>query len=230
MTSQRTLLLWVVGFAAVAAALGYALVAPRTAAEPDGLAPGEWFVDRATESGLEFVHENGMSGAMLFPEIMGPGVGLLDYDNDGDLDVFLAQGRMLVTEGGSPSPGGRLFRNDLAGSSGQTTLRFTDVTDPSRIAATEYGMGVATGDYDNNGCVDLYLTNFGRNQLFRNNCDGTFTDVSTRSGTEDSLPHAFPATTRSSERRTIARRTCTRRNRATCSGITATAHSPTSRR
>jgi hypothetical protein len=65
-------------------------------------------------------------------------------------------------------------------------LRFTDVTEASGINANGYGMGVATGDYDNDGCVDLYVTALGRNQLFRNNCDGTFTDVSKASGTDDS--------------------------------------------
>ena len=74
---------------------------------------------------------------------------------------------------------GRLYRNDLVvNPDGTRTLRFTDVTDASGIKARGYGMGVATGDFNNDGCVDLYLTNLGPNQLFRNNCDGTFTDVS----------------------------------------------------
>jgi hypothetical protein len=152
-----------------------------------------WFIDRAAESGLDFTHFNGMSGAMFYPELMAPGVGLLDYDNDGDLDVFIVQGQML---GGRPvsaarfSPKGplkgRLFRNDLeVHSDGSRTLRFTDVTEASGINATGYGMGVAVGDYNNDGCIDLYVTALGRNQLFRNNCDGTFTDVSTVSRTDD---------------------------------------------
>ena len=73
-------------------------------------------------------------------------------------------------------------------------MRFTDVTDVSGIEAREYGMGVAAGDFTNDGCIDLYLTNFGPNQLFRNNCDGTFTDVSRASGTAHpgwSVPAAF---------------------------------------
>jgi hypothetical protein len=90
----------------------------------------------------------------------------------------------LVQPPGQPLEG-RLFRNDLkVEADGGRTLRFTDVTDRSGIAARVYGMGAAAGDFDNNGCVDLYLTNFGPNQLFRNNCDGTFTDVSKQSGTE----------------------------------------------
>ena len=69
--------------------------AQSPAPQTDSLHTIEWFVDRAGESGLQFVHFNGMSGALYFPEIMGPGVGLLDFDNDGDLDVFLPQGQML---------------------------------------------------------------------------------------------------------------------------------------
>ena len=172
--------------------------AQRTAAEGDP----EWFVDRAQATGLDFVHFNGMSGGFYQPEIMAPGVGLFDYDNDGDLDVYLVQGQMLgtgktfsqaVLPPKEPLPlRGRLYRNDLdiAG----RTLRFTDVTERSGLDARGYGMGVAAGDYNNDGCVDLYLTNFGPNQLFRNNCDGTFTDVSRASGVAGagwSVPAAF---------------------------------------
>ena len=146
--------------------------------------------------GLDFVHFNGMSGALYYAEHMGPGVALFDYDNDGDLDVFIPQGQMLGTgkkleQALFPPKGplplkGRLFRNDLqVNADGTRTLRFTDVTDASGLNANGYGMGVATGDYDNDGCVDLYVTALGRNQLFRNNCNGTFTDVSKESRTDD---------------------------------------------
>ena len=80
---------------------------------------------------------------------------------------------------------GRLFRNDLSTVDGAPSLRFTDVTAASGIESPGYGMGAAAGDVDNDGCVDLYLTNLGPNQLFRNNCDGTFTDRSRASGTDD---------------------------------------------
>jgi hypothetical protein len=164
----------------------------------------EWFVDQAQATGLDFVHVNGMSGGFYIAEILAPGVALFDYDNDGDLDVFLVQGRMLGSTASinqAPSarretpPGGRLFRNDLeVHADGTRTIHFTDVTPDSGIVATEYGMGVAAADYDNDGCVDLYLTNYGRNQLFHNNCNGTFTDVSKSSGTDVvgwSVPAAF---------------------------------------
>jgi hypothetical protein len=152
-------------------------------------AAAEWFVEAAADAGISFVHFNGMSGAYYFPEVMPPGVGLFDYDNDGDLDVYLVQGRPL----GSGTPlnppqaplTGRLLRNDLqVAADGRRTLRFTDVTDGSGIHAAGYGMGVAAGDIDNDGWTDLYLTHVGRNQLFRNNGNGTFSDVSARSGTD----------------------------------------------
>ncbi len=148
----------------------------------------EWFTEGAEASGLTFVHFNGMSGKFLYPELMAPGVALFDYDNDGDLDVFIVQGRMLGNTPlaqAQPQPveplplQGRLFRNDTAiQSDGLRTLKFTDVTVASGIRAQGYGMGVAAGDFNNDGCVDLFVTNLGPGQLLRNNCDGTFTDVS----------------------------------------------------
>ena len=171
---------------------------PRQTADASKSGAQDWFVDRAHEAGIDFVHFNGMSGEFYFPESMAPGVGLLDYDNDGDLDVYLVQGTMLGpntinTIGKAVFPPkdpsqlrGRLLRNDLTIHEGGTrTLRFVDVTESSGIDARGYGMGAAAGDFNNDGCVDLYLTNFGPNQLFRNRCDGTFTDVSKQSGTDD---------------------------------------------
>ena len=155
---------------------------------------GDLFVDRATEVGLDFVHVNGASGQFYYPEILPPGVALLDYDNDGDLDAYLVQGRTLGPDPGpadalASSPGarapsgGRLFRNDLTGGSdGRPVLRFTDATAASGIEAYGYGLGVAAGDGDNGGLVDLYLTNFGPPRLYGNNGDGTFTDRSAESG------------------------------------------------
>jgi len=149
----------------------------------------EWFVDATAEAGISFVHFNGMSGAYYFPEVMPPGVGVFDFDNDGDLDLYLVQGQRLGSGAPQQPPPealkGRLLRNDLrVAVDGTRTLRFTDVTDASGIDAAGYGMGVAAGDIDNDGWTDLYLTHFGRNQMFRNNGDGTFSDVSARSGTD----------------------------------------------
>jgi hypothetical protein len=162
----------------------------------------EWFVERAKETGLDFVHFNGMTGEYYYPEIMAPGVGLLDFDNDGDLDVYVVQGQLLgstsLTTGGPgktledalvqpASPlSDRLFRNDLTvGDDGRRTLRFTDVTESSRIDIRSYGMGVATGDFDNDGWVDIYRTGLDRGTMLRNNRDGTFSDVTSKAGTEN---------------------------------------------
>ncbi len=154
------------------------------------------FTDAAASGGLDFTHFIGATGKLYFPEIMGSGCALLDYDNDGDLDVYLPQGMLLdkgVAEKDSlfpPAvplpPTGRLFRNDLI-LDGKPTgrLRFTDVTLSSGAGVAAYGMGAATGDYDNDGDVDLYLTNFGPDVLLRNNGDGTFTDVSVAAGLGD---------------------------------------------
>jgi len=164
----------------------------RPAEQPAVVAqPLEWFVDRTEETGLTFTHFNGMTGDFYYPEVMPPGVALLDFDNDGDLDVFVIQGDMfsgkLIDSALSPpkSPlSSRLFRNDVAGPKGPG-LRFTDVTEQSRIDVRGYGMGAAAGDYDNDGCVDLYVTKLGSNQLLHNNCDGTFSDATAVSRTAD---------------------------------------------
>ena len=148
------------------------------------------FVDATDSAGLAFHHFNGMSGELYFPEMMGSGVGLLDYDGDGDLDVYLVQGHML---GGKPLSAAtfeprhsvplkdRLFRNESA----DGRLRFVDVTEASGLDATGYGMGVAVGDYDNDGRPDLYVSNFGSNQLWRNLGDGRFEDVTAAAGVDD---------------------------------------------
>ena len=166
--------------------------------DPGGQAglDGAWFTDAAAAAGLDFVHFSGASGRMFFPEIMGSGAGLFDYDNDGDLDAYFAQGRTLAAGGeeqeawfpaaGPQPPVGRLYRNELhVAADGTRTLRFTDQTDSSGIETAGYGMGVAAGDIDNDGWVDVYLTHVGPNQLFRNQGDGTFTDASSLSGTDD---------------------------------------------
>lgn len=163
------------------------------------------FLDVAAEAGLDFVHFNGMSGELYFAEIMGSGVAVLDHDRDGDLDIYCVQGHMLgdgnkvedaVLPPRQPLPlTDRLYRNDSQiGADGELVPRFVDVTERSGIGAEGYGMGVATGDFDNDGWVDLYVTNFGPNQLWHNNGDGTFTDVTERSGTGDplwSVPTSF---------------------------------------
>ncbi|NIR49649.1 CRTAC1 family protein [candidate division KSB1 bacterium] len=141
------------------------------------------------EVGLDFVHENGMSGKLYFVEMMGGGGAVFDYDNDGDLDLYLVQGHFLDPAWPGPddsTPRDRLYRNDLKmATDGTRKLHFTDVTKTSGLKATGYGMGVTTGDYNNDGWVDLYVLNWGDNQLWRNNGDGTFTDITVQSGSND---------------------------------------------
>ena len=149
------------------------------------------FTEQAAATGLAFVHTNGASGRLFYPEILPPGVALLDADADGDLDVYLTQGQPLVVapSAAAAAPrsgggGGRLFRNDLAVSAdGTRVLRFTDVTAASGLGGPAFGLGVATGDVDNDGFVDLYVTGFDGCHLYRNNGNGTFSDVTAMSGT-----------------------------------------------
>jgi hypothetical protein len=180
----------------VAAALAAALYpgpGPGAAPLDDAL-----FVEAAAASGLSFTHVTGASGQYYMAEQMGAGGALFDYDNDGDLDVFLVQSGALApagapADGAAAEPGAarqtsRLFRNDLkARPGGPPALQFTDVTEQAGIHWSGYGMGVAVADYDNDGDLDLLLTSFGPEALLRNNGNGTFTDVTAESGIGDPL-------------------------------------------
>ncbi|MCP5052737.1 MAG: CRTAC1 family protein [bacterium] len=155
------------------------------------------FTDIGKQTGLDFVHFNGMSGEFYFPEMTGQGGAVFDYDNDGDLDVYLVQGNMLgkgktfkdaLFPPRDRNPRDRLFRNDLSiDKNGKRTLRFVDVTDKAGLKNTGYGMGAAVGDIDNDGRPDLYITNYGPNQMLLNNGNGTFKDVTAATGTGDKL-------------------------------------------
>ena len=147
------------------------------------------FRDVASEAGLRFQHFTAATGEHFMPEIMGSGAALFDYDNDGDLDVYLAQGapldnskRPLFPQPAGSKPGSRLFRNMLSETG---KLQFIDVTEKAGVRFDGYAMGAATGDYDNDGFLDLYVTAFGHNVLFHNNGDGTFTDRTSQAGVDD---------------------------------------------
>jgi enediyne biosynthesis protein E4 len=169
--------------------------APATTTSTSTNAPDEpYFAERAAAIGIDFVHFNGMSGEYYYPEIMAPGVGLFDYDNDGDLDLYLVQSQMLgkgktIKDALFPPKGplkDRLYRNDLnTGPDDKKTLHFTDVTDQAGINIQTYGMGVAAGDVDNDGYVDIYRTGLTEGVLLHNNGNGTFTDVTAKSGAAD---------------------------------------------
>lgn len=167
-----------------------AVPSPKPApAGNENIAP---FVDGAADTGLVFHHENGMTGARYMVEVVGSGCALLDYDRDGDLDLFLVQGGPLGPDAGTEvsatkKPSHRLFRNDLKPTpSGDARLTFTDVSEAAGLADfRDYGMGAAAGDYDGDGWVDLLITAFGNYRLLRNTRQGTFSDETSAAGLMD---------------------------------------------
>lgn len=136
-----------------------------------------WFVETAQANGLEFIHDSGHRSRRLFPEMSCGGVALFDMDGDGDLDVYLVQAGSITGDPADRSSN-QLFRNRGDGT-------FQDVTAGSGADHHGYGMGVASGDYDNDGDVDLYVTNLGPNLLLRNDGAGKFTDVTEAAGAGD---------------------------------------------
>jgi len=144
---------------------------------PDSAVPGN-FVDITQAAGLRFLHKASHTSKKYLPETMGAGVALFDYDNDGLLDIYLVNGAPIddptpagtIPKKSGPQYWNRLYHQKKDGS-------FEDLTERAGVAATGYGMGVAVGDYDNDGYEDLYVTQYGRNILYHNNGDGTFTDV-----------------------------------------------------
>ncbi len=136
-----------------------------------------WFEDVILSSKISFVHTSGQSGHFWFPEISIGGVGLLDFDGDGDLDIYLVQGGS-IEQGGAAKHSNQLYRNN-----GNWT--FEDVTASAGVGDTAYGSGCACADYDGDGDIDIYVTNWGPNVLYRNNGDGTFTNVTASAGVGD---------------------------------------------
>lgn len=139
------------------------------------------FEEIAAKSGVHFITANSPTPNKNQPETMVAGVALLDYDGDGYLDIYLVNGAAipsLVKE--SPLYWNRLFHNNRDGT-------FADVTEKAGVAGSGYGMGVAVGDFDNDGLPDIFVANVTSNQLFHNNGDGTFTDVTAKAGVSGGL-------------------------------------------
>jgi enediyne biosynthesis protein E4 len=134
------------------------------------------FEDIAQRSGLTFISDSSPTPNKNQPETMVAGVALLDYDNDGYLDVLVVNGAAIPSlQKESSKYWNRLYHNNRNGT-------FTDVTEAAGVAGVGYGMGVAVGDYDNDGFPDIYVVNVGKNQLLHNNGNGTFTDVTDKAG------------------------------------------------
>jgi len=153
---------------------------PGTGAEP--IAGPIRFENTTSTSKIRFVLKNDVSPQRYTFETMAGGVALLDYNNDGLLDIFFTNGAAIPSlDKKNPGYFNRLFRNNGDGT-------FTDVTEQAGLSGIGYSMGAATGDYDNDGWVDLYVTGVNRNQLFHNNGDGTFTDVTEKAGVGGTIP------------------------------------------
>jgi hypothetical protein len=135
------------------------------------------FADITKQSGLEkFRHRSGSPEKKVIIDTPGSGVALLDYDNDGWLDIYLLNGSTIAAlKGKEPAPKAMLFHNNRDGT-------FTDVTAKAGVTNERWGFGVAVADYDNDGWPDLYVANYGKNRLYHNNHDGTFTDVAEKAG------------------------------------------------
>lgn len=159
-------------------ALGLTLAAPRGWCAPNPAKPVS-FVDVSSQAGITFRHDNAASPDKYLIETMGSGCGWIDYDQNGLLDIYLVNG--AATEVYKPEHALRsaLYRNNGDGT-------FTDVTEKAGVRAEGlFGMGVAVGDYDNDGFPDLFVLGYGRCILYHNNGDGTFTDITVRAGVQN---------------------------------------------
>src|SRR5215472_15355859 len=144
--------------------------------------PGK-FTDVTSTLGVHFNYHSSHTPKHYLPETMGPGVALFDYDNDGRLDIFIVNGAPLqdpTPKGSIPQKAGPTYWNRLYHQKPDGT--FENVTEKAGLQGFGYGMGVAVGDYDNDGFEDLYVTAYGGNRLYHNNGDGTFSDITEKAG------------------------------------------------
>ncbi len=161
------------GLTAIGATFALAVAAALAGGSSSGPAPVT-FRDVTQQSGIRFVHNNGAFGKKFLPETLGPGVAFIDYDNDGWPDIFLVNAMDWpghLQKHTTP----KLYHNNHDGT-------FTDVTHKAGLDVEMYGMGVAVGDYDNDGFDDLFVTALGQSRLFHNNGNGKFTDVTQKAG------------------------------------------------
>jgi hypothetical protein len=157
---------------------------PKTAppAGPKGQSPLT-FTDLTPQTKIDFKHQGSPTSLKYLLETMGGGVAMFDYDNDGRMDLFFTNGALLkdpMPKGAMPDKSEAKFRDRLYRQ--KPDGAFDDVTQRATLRGDGYSMGVAAGDYDNDGHVDLYVTGYGANHLYRNNGDGTFTDVTKKLG------------------------------------------------
>jgi hypothetical protein len=146
---------------------------PITAGADAGGSP--WFTDITDESGLDFVHEGLADGRLHVPAVMGGGAAMFDYDGDGDLDLYMTSGYDADDRGPVERASNRLYRREADG-------RYTDVTQGSGLGDPGYGMGVAVGDIENDGDLDVFVTNYSPDRLYLNRGDGSFSDVTDLAG------------------------------------------------
>ena len=164
--------------AVLTATLTVVVACERRASEPTPEPAAPLFTEIAAVSGIDFVHRNGAKGEFFLPELMHAGAAFVDVDNDSFLDVYLIQGGALPPDLGGDSGRNRLFLNRRDGT-------FVDATAASGLGDPGYGTGVAVADFDRDGWVDVYVTNWGANSLYRNRGDGTFEDVTATAGVGD---------------------------------------------
>jgi dUTPase len=131
--------------------------------------------DVTGQTGIDFTHTDGSGGNRYLVEAVSAGLALFDYDDDGWIDIYFVNGAPLRGTEDDSQPRNALYRNDGG-------WRFTDVTEESGLGDPGFGLGVAVGDYDNDGDPDVYVNNYGPNVLYRNDGDGTFTDVTSQAG------------------------------------------------
>lgn len=162
--SLRASLVALLPFAVIAASLGQKQAPPASPVQ---------FSNVTKQAGITFTHSKSNQGISTILEEAGPGVCVFDYDNDGRMDIYFVNGRDRYGRGTQT-------RNALYRNNGNWT--FTDVTEKAGVPGTEYGLGCVAGDYDNDGNVDLYVSQYGKNVLYRNNGNQTFSDVTEKAG------------------------------------------------